>query len=94
MEDFDWQFNRSIKRKQVFDLAAGAFVREAKDVLLVGPPGVGKSHIAQAVGLAIIKAVQTVLYRSIFDASSYHTTLVFIATLASCGSSAIDLVGT
>ena len=68
LEDFDWQFNRSIKRKQVFDLAAGAFVREAKDILLVGPPGVGKSHIAQAIGLAIIKAGQTVLYRSIFDA--------------------------
>ena len=46
----------------------GAFVREAKDVLLVGPPGVGKSHIAQAVGLAIIEAGYTALYRSIFDA--------------------------
>ena len=68
LEDFDWQFNRSIKRKQIFDLAAGGFVREAKDVLLVGPPGVGKSHIAQSIGLAIIKAGQTVLYRSIFDA--------------------------
>ena len=68
LEDFDWQFNRSIKRKQIFDLAAGAFVREAKDVILVGPPGVGKSHAAQAIGMAIIKMGQTVLYRSIFDA--------------------------
>jgi len=47
LEDFDWEFNRSIKRKQVFDLAAGDFVRQHRDVLLVGPPGVGKSHIAQ-----------------------------------------------
>ena len=68
LEDFDWQFNRSVKRKQVFDLAAGHFVRKHRDVLLVGPPGTGKSHIAQGVGLALIKTGFTVLYRSIFDA--------------------------
>jgi DNA replication protein DnaC len=68
LEDFDWDFNRSIKRKQIYDLAAGAFVRQRRDVLLLGPPGVGKSHLAQGVGLALIKAGCTVLYRSIFDA--------------------------
>jgi DNA replication protein DnaC len=68
LEDFDWDFNRSIKRKPVFDLAAGHFVRQKKDVLLVGPPGVGKSHLAQAIGLACAKAGYTVFYRSIFDA--------------------------
>lgn len=68
LEDFDWDFNRTIKRKQVFDLAAGDFVRQHRDVLLVGPPGVGKSHLAQAIGWALIKSGCTVLYRSIFDA--------------------------
>ena len=68
LEDFDWDFNRCIKRKQVYDLAAGAFVRQHRDVLLLGPPGVGKSHLVQGVGLALIKAGFTVLYRSIFDA--------------------------
>lgn len=68
LEDFDWDFNRSIKRKPVFDLAAGEFVRRHRDVLLMGPPGVGKSHIAQALGGQLIKAGYTVFYRSIFDA--------------------------
>lgn len=68
LEDFDWDFNRTIKRKQIHDLAAGGFVRQHRDVLVVGPPGVGKSFLAQAIGLALIKSGFTVLYRSIFDA--------------------------
>jgi DNA replication protein DnaC len=68
LEDFDWDFNRAIRRKQIFDLAAGDFVRRHRDALLVGPPGVGKSHLCQAIGQAMIKAGYDVFYRSIFDA--------------------------
>jgi DNA replication protein DnaC len=68
LEDFDWDFNRAIKKKPIYDLAAGTFVRQHKDVLFVGPPGVGKSHLAQAIGLTLVKAGYAVLYRSIFDA--------------------------
>jgi len=68
LEDFQWDFNRTIKKKQVYDLAAGAFVRQHRDVLLVGPPGVGKSHLVQAVGRQLIHAGFTDFYRSIFDA--------------------------
>ncbi|OWK41004.1 IS21-like element helper ATPase IstB [Fimbriiglobus ruber] len=67
LEDFDWSFNPSIKRSQVYDLATCRFVREAKDVLLIGPPGVGKSHLVQAIGYQAIKCGHAVLYRSIFD---------------------------
>jgi DNA replication protein DnaC len=67
LDDFDWSFNPSIKKKQVFDLAACRFVREARDVLLIGPPGVGKSFLAQALGYQALKAGFLVLYRSIFD---------------------------
>jgi DNA replication protein DnaC len=67
LEDFDWQFNPSIKKKQIFDLATGRFIREARDVLFLGPPGTGKSHLVQALGYQAIKSGFTVLYRSIFD---------------------------
>ena len=68
LEDFDFGFNTSIKRKAIFDLASCRFIREQRDVLFVGPPGVGKSHIAQAIGYHAIKANFLVLYRSVFDA--------------------------
>ena len=67
LDDFDWSFNPSIKKKQVYDLATGRFVREARDVLLLGPPGLGKSHLVQAIGTHALRAGFVVLYRSIFD---------------------------
>jgi len=67
LEDFDWSFNNSIKRQQIYDLASGAFIRQKRDVLFVGPPGLGKSHLAQAIGYHAIKAGFSVLYRSIFE---------------------------
>lgn len=67
LDDFDWAFNPSIPRKQVFDLATCRFIRESRDALLIGPPGVGKSFVAQAVGYQAIRQGFVVLYRSIFD---------------------------
>lgn len=67
LEDFDWQFNPSIKRKQVYDLASCRFIRENRDCLFLGPPGTGKSFLCQAIGYQAIKMGFVVLYRSIFD---------------------------
>jgi DNA replication protein DnaC len=67
LDQFDWAFNPAIKKKQVLDLATCRFVRAKRDVLWLGPPGVGKSFLVQAVGYQAIKAGYAVLYRSVFD---------------------------
>jgi DNA replication protein DnaC len=67
LDKFDWSFNPSIQRKQLFELATCRFIRETRDVLFLGPPGVGKSFLVQAIGYQAIKQGLVVLYRSIFD---------------------------
>jgi DNA replication protein DnaC len=50
LEGFDWTFNPQINRQEVFDLATCAWIERREVLLLVGPSGVGKSHLAQALG--------------------------------------------
>lgn len=67
LESFNWQFNTNLERNRFYELATCKFIRDAQDVLFIGPPGTGKTHLAQAIGYEAIKANHTVIYRSIFD---------------------------
>jgi DNA replication protein DnaC len=62
LDSFDWKFN-TLDRALIFELAHGRFIEQHEDVLLLGNAGVGKSHIAQAIGMAAIHAGFCVLYR-------------------------------
>jgi len=62
IEDFDFTFNLSINRAQILDLATCRFVEEHLAVLIVGPCGTGKSHIAQALGHSAIRQGYDVLF--------------------------------
>lgn len=67
LDHFDWQFNGNLDRTGIYNLAACSFIRDNRDVLFIGPPGTGKTHIAQAIGYQAVKNGFTVLYSSIFD---------------------------
>jgi DNA replication protein DnaC len=63
LDNFDFNFNKKMNRSLVFDLATANFVAKHEDCLFLGPPGTGKSHLAQAIGQATIQQGYRVLYR-------------------------------
>jgi DNA replication protein DnaC len=62
LEQFDFEFNPKINRQAVMDLSTGRFIQENVSVLLVGPCGTGKSHIAQAIGHCALRQGHCVLF--------------------------------
>ena len=63
LDSFDFDFNKKMNRKLVFELATARFVSQHEDALFLGPPGTGKSHLAQSIGYAVIQQGYRVLYR-------------------------------
>jgi DNA replication protein DnaC len=67
LADFDWTFNAKLPKAKLVELATARFVQTHAGVLLIGPPGVGKSHLATAIAIGAIRAGRRVLIRSTFD---------------------------
>ena len=67
LEQFDFSFQPSIDERQVKELATMAFVSEATNVLLLGPPGVGKTHLAVALALKSIENGQGAYFVRAYD---------------------------
>lgn len=62
LDTFDFDFNKKLPRALVFELATGRFIAQREDALFLGPPGTGKSHLAQAIGHAAIQQGYRVRY--------------------------------
>jgi len=65
LDQFDFSFQPSIDRKVVRELAGLSFVDRAENVVLLGPPGVGKTHLAIALGVKAIEAGHRVLFATL-----------------------------
>ena len=63
LDGFDFDFNKKMNRKLVFELASGHFIAQNEDALFLGPPGTGKSHLVQAIGYSVILQGWPVAYR-------------------------------
>ena len=66
LEDFDWDAQPAA-RQQVGALASGAYLAEARNVVLLGPPGTGKTHLATGLGIAAARNGHRVLFATATD---------------------------
>ncbi len=64
LDEFDFKFQPSIDQKLVRELATGRYIASAENVLVFGPPGVGKTHLAIALGRAAVEAGHSALFVS------------------------------
>lgn len=67
LSDFDFSFQPSIDRTLIEELATGRFMAEGRNVVFQGPPGVGKTHLAIALGLACSESGQRLLFLTALD---------------------------
>ena len=65
LEQYDFEFQPSLDRRQVRELASTSFVERAQNVVLLGPPGVGKTHLAIGLGVKAVEAGYSVLFLSL-----------------------------
>lgn len=67
LADFDFAFQPGLKKKLILDLATLDFIRQNQSLLLIGPPGTGKSHLARSLGLLSCQHRYKVIYTTCAD---------------------------
>ncbi len=67
LDDFDWSFQRSVKKEVVLHLAQLDFLLGKENVVVLGPPGTGKTHLAIALGIRACLAGHRVIFATASD---------------------------
>jgi DNA replication protein DnaC len=67
IEEFDFSFQPSIDQKQINDLATCHYIKEKKNVILIGNPGTGKTHLAIALGIKALSKNYKVVFTSVSE---------------------------
>ena len=100
LDSFDFTFNRKMNRGLIHELATVRFIGQHEDALFLGPPGTGKSHLAQAIGRAAIQQGYRVLYyeahtlmEAIAEATLDGTRKTLLAALSTVSLLIIDDLG-
>jgi len=67
IEDFDFTFQPSIKKQEIVELSTCHFLEKKANILLIGQPGTGKTHLSVAIALSVLGRGKTVLFTSVWD---------------------------
>lgn len=67
LEEYDFNFQPKLNRQEIYNLATGEYIRKKENIVFVGPPGTGKSHLSISLGIKALQQGYKVLFTSVSE---------------------------